>query len=135
MTYEDFESRRMFLIKEVKSRIAKINSIAPNPDAAWEMNKRNRDIVALLEHDPSPMVSFTTKVMKESRHPLYQNIWQKVTGVQFDPVKLYLVLQKAGYLTVTPKQTEFLGNRLLKKNHLVNFMHNAWLASYIGKVE
>lgn len=135
MTYDEFESRRLFLIKEVKSRIAKIEAIAPNPDTAWEMNKRNRDIVALLEHDPSPMVSFTTKVMKESRHRLYQSVWQKVTGVQFDPVKLYLVLQKAGYLTVTPKQTEFLGNRLLNKNHLVNFMHNAWLASYIGKIE
>lgn len=135
MTYEDFESRRMFLIKEFNARIERINSIAHNPNDAWQMNKRNRDIIALLEHDPTPIVSFTTKVMKESRHRLYQSVWQKVTGVEFDPVKLYLVLQKAGYSTVTPKQTEFLGNRLLNKNHLVNFMHNAWLASYVGKIE
>lgn len=135
MTLDQFESRRLFLIKEVVSRITKIERMAPSPKAAWEMNKRNRDRIALLDYDPAPLKSFTDRVMKECRHPLYQNVLQKFSGVEYDPVKLYLTLQEAGYKTVTPKNVEFLGNKLVTKSHLLNFMHNAWLASYIGKVE
>lgn len=134
MTYEEYKNRRLWLISVVKERISKVESMA-NPSAAWALNSRNRDILALLEGDYYPVTKFTVRVMKECDHPAFQGWFKKLLRVKYKPMKLYARLQAAGYTTVTVENVEFLGRDCINQTKLMHFVHNMWLHAYVGEIK